>query len=86
MLNGIGSITLRSGRALPVRYQFGVHQAHHWVGYLIVETAHTDPSEFSYKILLHCQGGMAVALAVTNWTDLYMTVVGRPSPALDRAA
>lgn len=86
MLNGIGSITLRSGRVLPVHYQFGAHEDHHWVGYLIVETAHTDPSEFSFKVLLHCDEGRAVELAVTNWTDRYMSVVGRPLPALDRAA
>jgi hypothetical protein len=86
MLNGIGAVTLRSGRTLPVRYQFGDPREHHWVGYLIVETAHTDPSEFAYKILLHCDEGTAVELAVTNWTDRHMAVVGRPLPALDRAA
>lgn len=86
MINGIGSLTLRSGRTLPVNYQFGSHQEHHWVGYLIVETGNTDPSEFSYKILLHCDGGRAIELAVTNWTDRYMAVVGRPLSALDRAA
>lgn len=86
MINGIGSITLRNGRTLPARYQFSVNQEHHWVGFLIVDTALTDPSEFCYKILLHCDGGSAVELAVTNWTDRYMTVVGRPLPELDRAA
>ena len=86
MLNGTGSVTLRSGRTLPVIYQFGTHQERHWVGYLIVETALTDPSEFSYKVLLHCDGGTAVELAVTNWTDQHMTVVGRPLPELDRVA
>lgn len=86
MLNGIGSITLRNGRILPVKYQFGTHQEHHWVGYLIVDTERTDPSEFSYKVLLHCDGGSAIELAVTNWTDRYMAVAGRPLPELDRAA
>lgn len=86
MLNGIGSIALRSGRTLPVTYQFGAHQEHHWIGYLIVETGHTDPSEFSYKVLLHCEDGIAVELAVTNWTDRCMTVVGRPLPQLDKVA
>ena len=86
MLSGIGSVTLRSGRALPVKYQFGTHQEHHWAGYLIVDTALTDPSEFSYKVLLHCDGGSAVELAVTNWTDRYMAVVGRPLREFDRAA
>nr|WP_047574373.1 hypothetical protein [Methylobacterium sp. ZNC0032] len=86
MINGIGSITLRSGRTLPVTYQFGAYQEHHWVGYLIVATEHTDPSEFSYKVLLHSEGGVAVELAVTNWNDRYMMVVGRPLPQLDRAA
>lgn len=86
MLNGTGSVTLRSGRMLPVVYQFGTHQERHWVGYLMVATALTDPSEFSYKVLLHCDGGTAVELAVTNWTDQYMAVVGRPLPELDRAA
>jgi len=86
MLNGIGSITLRSGRALPARYQFDVHGPRYWVGYLIVETSQTDPSEFSHKLLLHCHEGVAVELAVTDWTDRHMAVVGRPFPALDRAA
>ncbi len=86
MLNGIGSVTLRSGRTLPVTYQFGADREGHWAGYLIVDTAHTDPSEFSYKILLHCDGGSAVELAVTNWTDRYMTVVGRRLREFDRAA
>jgi hypothetical protein len=86
MLNGIGAVTLRSGRTLPVEYQFGDHQEHHWIGYLIVETAHIHPSEFADKILLHCDEGTAVELAVTDWTDRHMAVVGRPLPALDRAA
>lgn len=52
MLNGTGSVTLRSGRRLHAKYQFGTHQEHHWVGYLICDTETADPSEFSYKILL----------------------------------
>ena len=86
MINGIGSITLRSGRTLPIEYEFRTHQEDHWVGYLIVDTTNTDPSEFADKVLLHCDGGSAVELAVTNWTDQCMTVVGRPLPKLDRAA
>lgn len=86
MLDGIGSVTLRSGRTLPVTYQFDTHHERHWVGYLIVETAHTDPSEFSYKILLYCEDGTAVELAVTDWTDRHMAVIGRPLPKLDRVA
>lgn len=86
MLNGTGSITLRSGRTLPIEYEFGTHHEHHWVGHLIVDTTDTDPSEFAYKVLLHCDGGSAVELAVTNWSDRCMTVVGRPLPKLDRAA
>lgn len=86
MLNGFGSVTLRSGRTLPVEYQFGTQQKHYWAGYLIIDTAHTDPSEFSYKVLLYCDDGSAVELAVTDWTDRYMTVVGRPLPAFDKAA
>lgn len=86
MLNGTGSITLRSGRKLSVKYQFPTHQEHHWVGYLIVDSEYIDPSEFSYKVLLHCNGGIAVELAVTNWTNRYMAVVGRPLPEFDQVA
>ncbi|QEL23622.1 hypothetical protein FQV39_14295 [Bosea sp. F3-2] len=86
MLNGTGSIALRSGRRLSAKYQFGTHQEHHWVGYLICDTGNTDPSEFTYKILLHCDGGIAVELAVTDWTNQYMAVVGRPLPEFDQVA
>ncbi|MCO5092762.1 hypothetical protein [Bosea sp. (in: a-proteobacteria)] len=86
MLNGTGSVTLRSGRRLHAKYQFGTHQEHHWVGYLICDTETADPSEFSYKILLHCEGGIAIELAVTNWTDHYMAVVGRPLPEFNQVA
>lgn len=86
MLVGIGSIILRSGRRLPVKYEFGSHPDHLWVGYLILDVARIDPSEFSDKVLLHCDGGSAVELAVTGWTDQCMAVVGRPLPELDWAA
>ena len=86
MLNGAGFVTLRSGRKLSAKYQFGTHQEHHWVGYLICDTGSADPSEFTDKVLLHCEGGTAIELAVTNWTDRYMAVVGRPLPEFDRVA
>jgi hypothetical protein len=85
MLNGIGSITLRSGRKLSAKYQFSTHQDRHWTGYLIVDSEYIDPSEFGYKILLHCADGGAVELAITNWTNQYMAVVGRPIPEFDQA-
>ena len=86
MLNGTGSITLRGGRNLSVKYQFSMHREHHWVGYLIVDSEYIDHSEFYYKVLLHCDGGIAVELAVTNWTNQYMAVVGRPLPEFDQAS
>lgn len=86
MLNGTGAVALRSGRRLSTTYQFVTHQENHWVGYLICDTEFIDPSEFSYKILLHCEGGIAVELAVTNWTNRYMAVVGCPLPEFDKVA
>ncbi|MGN6099241.1 MAG: hypothetical protein ACTHP8_23780 [Bosea sp. (in: a-proteobacteria)] len=86
MLTGTGSVALRSGRRLPAKYQFGTHEEHHWVGYLICDTQIVDPSEFSCKILLQCESGIAIELAVTDWMDRYMVVVGRPLPEFDRVA
>lgn len=86
MLNGSGSVTLRSGRRLSAKYQFGTHQERHWVGYLICDVSSADPSEFSYKILLHCNDGIAIELAVTNWTDRYLAVIGRPLPEFNQVA
>jgi NADH:ubiquinone oxidoreductase subunit F (NADH-binding) len=86
MISGKGTLFLRGGRRIAVGYQFGSHHDETRGGYLLCDTSTFDPGSFCDKLLLTCEDGTSVEVAVVHFGDRHLAVVGHALPAVHDAA
>jgi hypothetical protein len=83
---GKGTLELRSGRTLTLEYQFGSDYGDTRAGYLLCDASSFDPEEFCHRLVLKCDDGTEVVLAVMYSSDRHLAVTGRVRASEDVAA
>ncbi|MGX5733274.1 hypothetical protein [Bosea thiooxidans] len=77
MFTGSGELVLRGGRHLPLRYEMidtgGVGRC----GHLALDASELDPAVFFESMELHCDDGVRLVIAVTNYGDRNVAFIGR---------
>jgi hypothetical protein len=77
MVIGKGTLILRSGRQLPVEYQFGGAFDDTRLGYVLCDTSGVDPAALWERLRLVCDDGNELVVAVMHAGDRYLAVTGR---------
>ena len=77
MVTGKGTLTLRQAGSIDVEYQFGGAYDDTRIGYLVCDTSAIDPAAFCDRLLLRCDDGSEVIVAVMHSSDRHLAVVGR---------
>lgn len=77
MIMGNGRLMLQGRRELSVKYQFSSDYDDRRAGFLYCNTAEIDPAVFAHRLELVCEDGSVIVLAVMNFSDKHVGVVGR---------
>ncbi|AZO81846.1 hypothetical protein BLM15_29500 (plasmid) [Bosea sp. Tri-49] len=77
MLTGKGYLNLRDGHKTEVSYQFAADYDGHRAGYLHFDTAAFDDISFCRRLIVDCDDGSSVVVAVLNRGDKHLAVTGR---------
>lgn len=77
MITGSGSLVLREGRRIPLVYSFAAEYDDWRIGHLDCDTSTVDPAAFFDRLIVQCDDGTTVLLAVMHHSDAYIAVTGR---------
>ncbi len=77
MIAGKARLSLRDGSRVDVIYQFAGEYDDRRVGYLLFDTTRYDDGQFCHRLMLDCEDGASVVLAVMNRSDRHLAVHGR---------
>lgn len=80
MHTGNGELVLRSGRRVPLRFEFvdtGSASGAARCGHLALDVSELDPAVFCDSLELHCDDGVKIIIAVTSFSDSSASFVGR---------
>ena len=86
MITGKGTLILRVAGSIDVEYQFGGAYDETRTGYLVCDTRAIDPAAFCDRLLLSCDDGSEVIVAVMHSSDRHLAVIGRVKSRADAAA
>jgi hypothetical protein len=77
MITGEGTLILRDGRRIPLAYSFAPAYDDLRVGRLSCDTSSVDPAAFFDRLVVHCDDGTSILVAVMHHNDTYIAVTGR---------
>ncbi|CAN7620502.1 hypothetical protein [Bosea sp. LjRoot237] len=77
MITGNGRLMLRSGSELAVSYQFSSDYDDRRAGYLFCDLSEVEVGAFCSRLELACEDGSVIVLAVMNFSEKHLGVVGR---------
>jgi hypothetical protein len=77
MITGKGTLVLRSGRNIPVEYQFGGKFDDTRIGYLVCDASEIDTLSLCERLRVICDDGSELLVAVMHSSDRYLAITGR---------
>lgn len=77
MIKGKGTLLLRDQRRIPVEYHFGGNFDDTRVGYLMFDTSGLDAGVLLDRLVVACDDGSEVTIAVMHSSDRHLAVIGR---------